>query len=331
MRCRPISLFFILSAIFLTGCTNNTHTIHTLNVSTPGDLQVAIYIDSQYVGTTPLHMQVDQDTIEGAQLRIVVEGKEIKNYTLHKDLEIKNETGETAIALGAIGTGAAMIFTPFPLGIFLGAAIMGTSGAIAEYNDPSIKKRWDYELTMDSLSVQKSVSKKDSELKEAKITHTKDSSSYKKSNLHTIPRRWFWVKNEAKAAPKGRIVNGLRVFNSNAICYDKTNETVWTRTEYNSVSTPIPISEFNGKCNLADSTTQGKLKPTLISALVYGGLGLLLSQNAFVGLASAGGGALFGALLSYSGPIYIYKDDDCPQSSPEADEFRKWVEQFPCY
>lgn len=330
MRNRPISLLFILSAIFLTGCTNNTHTIRTLNVSTPANLQAAIYIDSQYVGSTPLHMQVDQDTIEGAQLRIVIEGKEIKNYTLHKDIEIENETGKTAIALGTIGTGTAMIFTPFPLGIFLGAAIMGTSSIIAEYNDSSIKERWDYKLTMDSLFVQKSVSKKNSESKETKITHTKDS-SYKKSSLHTIPRRWFWVKNEAKAAPKGRIVNSHRVFNSNAICYDNINETVWMRAEYSSVSTPIPISEFNGKCNLADSTTQGKLKPALISALVYGGLGTVLSQNAFVGLASAGGGALFGALLSSSGPIYIYKDDDCPQSIPEADEFRKWVEQYPCY
>ena len=114
MRNRPISLLFILSAIFLTGCTNNTHTIRTLNVSTPANLQAAIYIDSQYVGSTPLHMQVDQDTIEGAELRIVIEGKEIKNYTLHKDIEIENETGKTAIALGTIGTGTAMIFTPLP-------------------------------------------------------------------------------------------------------------------------------------------------------------------------------------------------------------------------
>jgi hypothetical protein len=49
--------------------------MRTLKVESPDDGIATVYLDSTYIGSTPLAMSVNQDSVDGAQLRVIYQGE----------------------------------------------------------------------------------------------------------------------------------------------------------------------------------------------------------------------------------------------------------------
>lgn len=214
-------------SFILSGCATSNKTKHTLQVKNFDDLNLAVYIDSQYIGTTPVTYDVQADTLEGKKLKIVYKGTELKSYPLHKDYIIEEiqDKQNTALAIGAVATGAGFIFIPYPFALltplftFIPSLLIGS---------PTITGPWIYMFLKNSFP----------EL-------TQDS-AYFKAPLHKIARRWFNINRNYKIPSSTHWKGDRNIFYASGICYDESHKTVWFEKDDDAeVFFPIPIQRVN--------------------------------------------------------------------------------------
>ncbi|WP_295051249.1 hypothetical protein [uncultured Fibrobacter sp.] len=223
------SLFiFAVATAFLSGCASskNAKVEHTLQVMNYSDANFAVYIDSLYIGRTPIKHEVISDTLDGKKLRIVYKGSELKSYTLHKDSfsDEVNERQKTATAIGSIAAVAGMVLIPYPIGLV--APLVSFIPAIAIGN-PRTTMRWEYKFWNDSFP------------------ELKHGPKLEEISLPRITRRWFVINWGHKIpSPKYRGFVKKDLINSSGVCFDEPNETVWFESEDKADEVyPIPIRD----------------------------------------------------------------------------------------
>lgn len=223
------SLFiFAVATAFLSGCafSKNAKVEHTLQVMNYSDAIFAVYIDSQYIGRTPIKHDVISDTLDGKKLRIVYKGTELKSYTLHKDSfsDEVHDKQKTATAIGSVAAVAGMVLIPYPIGLV--APLVSFIPAIAIGN-PRTTMRWDYKFWNDSFP------------------ELKHGPKLEEISLPRITRRWFVINWGHKIpSPKYREFVKKDLINSSGVCFDEPNETVWFESEDKADEVyPIPIRD----------------------------------------------------------------------------------------
>ena len=221
---------FILAVVtaFLSGCASSksAKVEHTLQVMNYSDANFAVYIDSLYIGRTPIKHEVISDTLDGRKMRIVYKGTELKSYTLHKDSfsDEVNENQKTATAIGSVAAVAGMVLIPYPIGLI--APLVSFIPTIAIGN-PRTTMRWNYMFRNDSFP------------------ELKHGPKLEEISLPRITRRWFVINWGHKIpSPKYRGFVKKDLINSSGVCFDEPNETVWFESEDNSDEVyPIPIRD----------------------------------------------------------------------------------------
>lgn len=223
------SLFiFAIATAFLLGCASSKSAKieHTLQVMNYSDANFAVYIDSLYIGRTPIKHEVISDTLDGRKLRIVYKGTELKSYTLHKDSfsDEVNENQKTATAIGSVAAVAGMVLIPYPIGLV--APLVSFIPAIAIGN-PRTTMRWNYMFRNDSFP------------------ELKHGPKLEEISLPRITRRWFVINWGHKIpSPKYRGFVKKDLINSSGVCFDEPNETVWFESEDKADEVyPIPIRD----------------------------------------------------------------------------------------
>lgn len=190
------------------------------------DANFAVYIDSLYIGRTPIKHEVISDTLDGRKLRIVYKGTELKSYTLHKDSfsDEVNENQKTATAIGSVAAVAGMVLIPYPIGLV--APLVSFIPAIAIGN-PRTTMRWNYMFRNDSFP------------------ELKHGPKLEEISLPRITRRWFvinWGHKIPSSKYRGFVKKDL--INSSGVCFDEPNETVWFESEDKADEVyPIPIRD----------------------------------------------------------------------------------------
>lgn len=354
-----IRLICILCGLLLYGCAAPGNSpMRTLKVESPGAVIATVYLDSTYVGTTPLTMSVNQDSIDGSQLLVIHQGEVLLNRRLKKDPQEVVESQKTAMGIGLVASGALMLAMPFPWAFIAPITALSTSSVIAYSVTPdSLKNNWTYfplnPTNKQVLTAKPSATKSKVETKSTIKTITKSDSStkFRETNLtsggmHHIQKTLFWLdKNFDKKTIhlKASIypIAGNDLVLSSGICYDKSNRTIWLQSDLHpEITYPINLNELINKCISLDSTQKVKKKsiwkPVLITTGIGAGLGALLGgDEPSVAAAALGAlGFLYSAMFSliYCDSYTVDGEEDgiCPLAPPEKEELEKWLSQYPC-
>lgn len=311
-----------------------------LEVKTPPDINVAVYIDSQFVGMTPVQHKVDSDTLEGATLRLVNNGNTLRTYTLRKDSidGEKYEQKKTALAIGGVAVGVGMIFIPYPFALFSPLLLFIPPSIVGDEN---FSGRWNYTLTRDSLpEIYRSHKKTENVVKELlekperKLQkEVSPASSTLLGGMHQIKRRWFLVRQGVSTQSRRyRYYGHANLVNSAGVCFDKQNRAVWLENEaVKSQTYMLPLDSIY-HCAEVDSASSNVLFTGVLGGLLIGLVTGLISDNNIAALVGAGVGAVATSLLTYilEPREPVVDKVSCPQPFPSREDVEKWFEQYPC-
>lgn len=338
--------------------------MRNLHVESPNNVIATVYIDSTYIGNTPIDTTLNQDSVEGAELRVFHQGEILLKKKLKKQGNEYNENQMTATGIGLVASGAAMLAMPFSLAILAPVIILPTSSIIASAITPdSSKNSWTFypaspqkvkkenhsiSGTKDSSTEKDQVSTKGQDHVQKKAS--KKEQAFSESNispdgLHDIERRLFWLDKEAVKKDFALItpvypVAGNNLVLSDGVCYDESNKTIWFRSEDNKKTYPIPLESLYNKCISLTPSQKMKKKsfwtPVLITTGIGAGLGALLGGDEATTLAAGLGGAGFFysllAMLIIGDRYTVDGEDDgiCPLEPPNREDLEKWFLQYPC-
>ena len=219
------SLLFALlfCGFMLQGCSSTPSKMHTLEVRNSDNLIFAVYIDSQYIGETPISYDVLADTINGARLKIAYKGNVLKSYTLRKDSidEEKNERQKTATALATVATVAGAVFIPYPLALI--TPFVAYIPALS-FGNPKITGEWNYQYSIHSFP----------EFRRNKELIYEP--------LHPITNSWFIIKRGHNIPATTYYWSMTKdLIMSSGVCYDEENKTVWFASDdKENVFYPVP-------------------------------------------------------------------------------------------
>lgn len=336
-----ICLICILCGFLLYGCAAlGNSPMRTLKVESPDDGIATVYLDSTYIGSTPLAMSVNQDSVDEAQLRVIYQGEVLLTKKLKKDSRQKEEYLATALGVGTVVSGALMLAMPFPWAFVAPAITIPTSSVFAYLATPdSLKNDWTYSPaspTRERIQAKLSAT-------EAK---TKNESDLALGRMHDIQKTLFWLdkkfdKNKINLKTSTYLVAGNDLVLSSGVCYDKSNKTIWLRSDLRSeIIYPVSLNEIVNKCISLEPSQKiekkGFWKPVLIVTGIGAGLGALLGGDESVAAAAALGGAGFiyssalALLVRNSYTVDGEENGICPLAPPEKEELEKWFLQYPC-
>ena len=127
----------LLSIFLLYGCSSTIDSPYrTLQVQSPQNAIASVYIDTTFIGNTPLSKVLNQDSVDGAQLQVVYQGEIILSRRLKKESNLDMENKKTALGVAAVTSGALMLALPFSWAIFTPAIILPTSYVLASVVTP---------------------------------------------------------------------------------------------------------------------------------------------------------------------------------------------------
>lgn len=354
-----IRLICILCGFLLYGCAAlGNSPMRTLRVESPNTGIATVYLDSTYIGTTPLTMSVNQDSVDGAQLQVIHQGEVLLNKKLKKDSRQKEEYLTTALGVGTVVSGALMLAMPFPWAFIASGVTISASSVIAYSATPdSLKNSWTY---IPVSPTRERIQAKKLSATEAKTKNKSDVEAIAKSDsseklnevdlelggMHNIQKTLFWLekkfdKTKINLTASVYLVAGKDLVLSSGICYDKSNKTIWLRSDLHSeIIYPVGLNEMVNKCISLEPSQKlekkGFWKPVLIATGIGAGLGALLGGDERIVLAAALGGAGFFyssvfALIARDSYTVDGEDDGiCPLAPPEKEELEKWFLQYPC-
>ncbi|MBR6125534.1 hypothetical protein IKQ19_18410 [Candidatus Saccharibacteria bacterium] len=219
-------LFFLIAfyVCALLGCAGKGPVAQKLQIQNHDETIFAVYLDSLYIGETPLSQDILPDTLNGVQLRIKYKGVLLKTYELHKDSIIEKiyENQKTAIALGTVAGIAGAVLIPYPIAVF--APLISYIPAM-RFGNSRITSRWHYTFTNDSFP------------------EFKYYPSFKNEPVHPIKNRWFIIKQGHKVPSTTYYwARNKNLIQSSDICYDEDNKTVWFASDKEEkIFFPIPI------------------------------------------------------------------------------------------
>lgn len=337
---RSLLLLILLVSVNLIGCAGQSSAVRWIEVNVPPDINVAVYVDSQFVGMTPVRYKVNPDTLDGATLRLVNNGNTLRTYTLKKD-SVYDDTFEqqkTALALGGVAAGVGMVFIPYPFALFSPLLVFIPTTIVGEVG---FSGRWNYTLTRDSLpEIYRNRKKAENDIKELlegseRKTQNEmlPASSALQGELHQIKRRWFLVRQGVKTPSQRHHYYGYAsLVNSTGICYDKKNKAVWLENENVKSQTYVLPVDSVYFCAEVDSSSRSILTIGIEGGLLVGLITGLASDNNIAALVGAGVGAALTSLLAYivqpNEPVV--DEGSCPQPFPSREDVEKWFERYPC-
>ena len=341
-----IRLICILCGFLLYGCAAPGNSpMRTLRVKSPSTGFATVYLDSTYIGVTPLAMSVNQDSVDGAQLRVIYQGEVVLNEKLKKDSRQKEEYQATALGVGAVVSGALMLTMPFPWAFIAPAVTISTSSVIAHSVTPdSLKNYWTYIPA--SPTRERVQAKKRSAVAKSNSSEKTNEDGLALGRMHNIQRTLFWLdkkfdKTKINLKASTYLVAGNDLVLSSGVCYDKNNKTIWLRSDLRSgIIYPVRLDEMVNKCiTLKPSQNLEKKsswKPVLITTGIGAGIGALVGgDEPGMGAVALGGvGLIYSSVLALiARDRYTVDGEDmgvCPQAPPEKEELEKWFLQYPC-
>ena len=341
-----IRLICILCGFLLYGCAAPGNSpIRTLRVKSPSTGFATVYLDSTYIGVTPLTMSVNQDSVDGAQLRVIYQGEVVLNEKLKKDSRQKEEYQATALGVGAVVSGALMLAMPFPWAFIAPAVTISTSSIIAYSATPdSLKNDWTYIPA--SPTRERIQAKKLSAIAKSDSSEKTNEDGLALGRMHGIQKTLFWLdkkfdKTKINLKASTYLVAGNDLVLSSGVCYDKNNKTIWLRSDLPSgIIYPVSLDEMVNKCISLEPSQKLERKsfwkPVLIATGVGAGIGALVGgdEPGMGAVALGGAGFFYGSLVGFMArERYTVDGEDmgvCPQAPPEKEELEKWFLQYPC-